>query len=73
MSHQEFENDKTLKRFLLICERLIHKWQQNYYLTDWRSSKRELNEPPGDKKNNKKSKGHDCAQCDSRGSLLWLW
>jgi len=55
MFHQEFEqalredevyqDEKTLKRFLLICERLIHKWQQNY-LTDWRSGKRALYEPP---------------------------
>ena len=68
MFHQEFEqaqredevyqDKRTLKRFLLICERLIHKWQQNYYLTDWRSGKRALDEPPGDKKDNKKSKGN---------------
>jgi len=51
MFHQEFEQalredeviqvDRTLKQFLLICERLIHKWQQNYYLTDWLKSTRQ--------------------------------
>jgi hypothetical protein len=53
-----FQDDRTLKRFLLICERLIHKWQQNYYLTDWRSDKRALDEPSGDKKDSKKSEGN---------------
>jgi hypothetical protein len=67
MFHQEFEQalredevfqgDRTLKRFLLLCERLIHKWQQNYYLTDWRSGKRALDEPSGVTKDSKKSKG----------------
>ena len=38
--HESFQNNRTFDRFLLICEKLIYKWQQVQFQYDFRNDKR---------------------------------
>ena len=40
-----FQRDQTFKGFLMICEKLIYKWQQVQFQYDFRNDKRAIEGP----------------------------
>ena len=52
---ETFQDNRTCDRFLLICEKLIYKWQQVQFQYDFWNDKRALG-PSDSTRDNKKSK-----------------
>ena len=55
--HSEFKQALTDEQFLLICEKLIYKWQQVQFMYDFRKDKRAPG-PSDSSRDSKRSKGN---------------